>query len=995
MDGGAPAGCRRRPTIRDEVCAHMARLIACPECGSRFDVTSMQIGTRFRCGTCSRTLVVPQPRMKAPKPAAEAPRSRTAPRKRQVARAPAKKAAPRRASGNKVQFPPKSAPAARRAPVQRQAPARQQPAAPAARQPAARQPAPAARQPAPEQPPRPPTPHPDENTTGVLDMPVRDRLLGQVVSGNFRIDLKLGDGGYGVVYKATDLTLQRQVALKIMHPRLTTKPELVAKFRREAKTAAALAHRNIVSIHQVGHDKQLLGGIHYLAMEFVDGRTLTELLRERGPLDVQEAIDFILQAATGLGAAHAKQIIHRDIKPGNLMITDRGVVKVADFGLAKVTTDNNTSAIIGTPHFMPPEQFEGKARDGRSDIYSLGVTFYLMLSNKRPFTGNNPAAVLRNIVTKSPIPIDEHVSGLPADLWPIIEKMLARDLADRYADMGEIIRDLRRLYAQEAGGGRIFCPDCGTPNQLGVTKCEDCSTSLMEPCPKCGTEDFIGMKFCGNCGANIVQEREFAEILAEGRNLRTSGRPDRALEKFRHLVDLRPDDDEVQTALEFIEKEAQALDKHRSAVSKALSAEDLNRAAELIEQATERFAGDPFLREAKETVADRLRKGQIGSCLATARKCLAAKEFARALAAAEEAAAAGAEAAAADPLSQEARAALDKLADHAARARGLEAEGSVTAAIEEWEQAALLSPQWPPAVEALDAHRERLARAATSRERAREALDAGQFAEARAIAEGVFDEIPGDVGATQLITEITQAESEAHRRLVAALRHVATGNSRSAFDEIEDLRDTCPSYPDLDTIRDHIETLLHAAEYFRRAAGDSEKAGRFDQASAFAEVASRLDITDARARESVARSEREAEARRSSLGHARERLTAGDFEGAAKAIKPLAEAHPNDREIMEIWTRSREGALNARQEKKRVLVQRLNAAMKDGRQALRDGSLAAARIAAETAETIAPSHPEVKALRREVDGMADRERKVEETAFFELKDLRRMAREKR
>jgi len=192
-----------------------------------------------------------------------------------------------------------------------------------------------------------------------------------VVNGQFEVVRKLGEGGYGAVYEAKDVALERRIALKVMLPSRAASKEYVGKFFREARTAAQLVHPNVVAVHNVGLDRE--NNIYFLAMEYVEGRTLHDVLQERGPLPVEEAIDYMIQSCRGLAAAHERNIIHRDIKPGNLMIKPGGTIKIADFGLAKVYEGEGgaASTVIGTPYFMPPEQFEGKAKDGRTDIYAL------------------------------------------------------------------------------------------------------------------------------------------------------------------------------------------------------------------------------------------------------------------------------------------------------------------------------------------------------------------------------------------------------------------------------------------------------------------------------------------------------------------------------------------------------------------------------------------------------------------------------------------------
>jgi len=196
------------------------------------------------------------------------------------------------------------------------------------------------------------TAKPDAPVASALGTPAsegRDPLLDRVINAQFRIVRKLGEGGYGAVYEAKDVNLERRIALKIMLPSRAASREYVAKFFREARTAAQLSHPNVVAVHGVGFDKD--NNVYFLAMEYVDGRTLHDILQERGPLPVEDAVDYIVQSCRGLAAAHERNIIHRDIKPGNLMLTPGGSIKIADFGLAKVYEGEGgaQSTVIGTP----------------------------------------------------------------------------------------------------------------------------------------------------------------------------------------------------------------------------------------------------------------------------------------------------------------------------------------------------------------------------------------------------------------------------------------------------------------------------------------------------------------------------------------------------------------------------------------------------------------------------------------------------------------------
>ena len=216
------------------------------------------------------------------------------------------------------------------------------------------------------------------------------RLIGRKV-GEYQVVRELGRGGMGVVYLAHDAALQRDVAIKVLQPDLASDPEFEARFIREARTSAKIEHPNVVPVYTAGRDGDLL----YMAMAFVKGRTLDALLKARGKLPVTEAVDIIRQAARGLGAAHAASLVHRDIKPHNIMIDDAGRVKIMDFGLMRSWSDRDaitaTGVFSGTPQYASPEQCESGTLDGRSDLYSLGAVFYELLTGKRPTRATRPA----------------------------------------------------------------------------------------------------------------------------------------------------------------------------------------------------------------------------------------------------------------------------------------------------------------------------------------------------------------------------------------------------------------------------------------------------------------------------------------------------------------------------------------------------------------------------------------------------------------------------
>ncbi|MHC4780987.1 MAG: serine/threonine-protein kinase, partial [Planctomycetota bacterium] len=242
-----------------------------------------------------------------------------------------------------------------------------------------------------------------------------DPLLGRVLGG-CRIEEVLGEGGMGIVYRGVDLSLDRQVAVKVLPSRVMKKPLLVERFQREARSAAQVEHPNIVQVYSVGEE----GNRHYIVMQYVKGESLSDLIRREGRIEYRKATRMIFDVARGLAHAHEHEIIHRDIKPDNIMITEKGEVKLADFGLAReLKTDNDisqTGQILGTPYYMSPEACQAEPVDGRGDIYSLGATFYFMVTGAKPFSGNTPYEVILKHMKDPLTDPREHVPELPQEL---------------------------------------------------------------------------------------------------------------------------------------------------------------------------------------------------------------------------------------------------------------------------------------------------------------------------------------------------------------------------------------------------------------------------------------------------------------------------------------------------------------------------------------------------------------------------------------------------
>jgi serine/threonine protein kinase len=260
----------------------------------------------------------------------------------------------------------------------------------------------------------------------------------------YRVDRLVGQGGMGAVYEAEHRLMGRTVALKVIHPRYTSSPAAVERFRREVRSAASLAHPNVVA----AHDAEQAGRTFFLVMEFVRGESLAALVRRRGPLPVRDACEYARQACLGLQHAFEKGLIHRDVKPDNLMLADDGTVKVLDFGLARLhdTVDavaekglgdgqlTAAGSVMGTPDYIAPEQAaDAHSADIRADLYSLGCTLYQLLTGQVPFAGSTLAAKLRAHAERKPVPMVLLRQDVPAEVTTVVDRLMAKRPEDRYA----------------------------------------------------------------------------------------------------------------------------------------------------------------------------------------------------------------------------------------------------------------------------------------------------------------------------------------------------------------------------------------------------------------------------------------------------------------------------------------------------------------------------------------------------------------------------------
>ena len=275
-------------------------------------------------------------------------------------------------------------------------------------------------------------------------------LLHQQIPG-YQLMEKLGHGSMGTVYKARQLSMNRLVAVKMMHPRLAAKSDLLERLTHEAHLAAKLSHNNIVQAIDVGS----AGALHYFVMEYVQGTTIKQQLETGKIYTEKEAVDIVLQVAQALQHAHRRGLIHRDVKPGNIILTSDGIAKLADLGMARETKDEEMAKAekgmtIGTPFYISPEQIHGQEDiDARADIYSLGATFYHMVTGQPPFPGNKVEAVLQGHLETELTPPDHLKTELSSGLGEVVEFMMSKDRRQRYRTADDLIIDLERLLNGE------------------------------------------------------------------------------------------------------------------------------------------------------------------------------------------------------------------------------------------------------------------------------------------------------------------------------------------------------------------------------------------------------------------------------------------------------------------------------------------------------------------------------------------------------------------
>ncbi|MCE9584789.1 MAG: protein kinase [Planctomycetes bacterium] len=355
---------------------------------------------------------------------------------------------------------------------------------------------------------------------------VTDSIVGKIFSG-VQVLQRVGRGGMATVYKGKHLALNKMMAIKILSVSVKD-PDMINRFVKEARSVAKLEHPNIVQVYNVGQKF----GFTFILMQFIEGHTIAEILDHKRKIPPGQAIKIVREIARALGHAHRLGIVHRDVKPDNVFITVDGEVRVGDFGLAIETrSTQKTDTITGTPYYMPPEQWRGDPQDGRSDIYSLGVTFYYLVTGRRPFEGSGPVILMEQHMHERPRTPSSHNPDIPSGVSAVIMKMMAKRPDDRYQSAEELLSDLERVEsgrepeAPPDASEMLVCRFCQTSNKPKARKCSACGEYLSAhiemllmdnefQCPKCRHAVTTGSRMCEACGMMFCKSCKTAPVAA-------------------------------------------------------------------------------------------------------------------------------------------------------------------------------------------------------------------------------------------------------------------------------------------------------------------------------------------------------------------------------------------------------------------------------------------------------------------------------------------------
>jgi tetratricopeptide (TPR) repeat protein/predicted Ser/Thr protein kinase len=470
--------------------------------------------------------------------------------------------------------------------------------------------------------------------------------------GKYQVQKVLGRGGMGTVYEAIDPLINRKVAVKTMIPGLAESGDLRARFLREAQAAGGLQHRNIVTVYDLGEDK----GQPYIAMEFIEGTDLEKVVQNREPLTVEWKMDVLRQICEGLGYAHRNGIVHRDIKPANIRVTQGGEVKIMDFGIAHLQSSSLTKSglVMGTVHYMAPEQIEGHKVDHRADVFSVGAIAYELIAYRKPFDGESLTAVMFRIMNERPDPKPITTPYSPA-LEAIVMKALERDPLARYQSLDDMQADIEAIL-RESGTRVPERPAWGRPadeRQAKAAKLVEQGQELLakgEPeaalekakealqvTPADATVRELHRIAEGEVTARRV-EKEIQEIRASMERARAEGQLQKALALCRRLMELQPADREIAKAGSEIEiaihdREVEQL----CSLALAYAADGDTELAQKIASKIERLSPrSPRYLKLKAFLDDEQKKGEVEAIVAAAREHLAEGNLVAAHAAAEK-----------------------------------------------------------------------------------------------------------------------------------------------------------------------------------------------------------------------------------------------------------------------------------------------------------------------------------------------------------------------
>ena len=343
--------------------------------------------------------------------------------------------------------------------------------------------------------------------------------------GRYQVIERVGRGGMGVVYRARDEAVGRDVALKVLTADVDDDPDIRTRFYREAEAAASLSHPNIITIFDVGED----GDRFFIVMELLRGATLKDFLKQSDTVGLDRKLDLMSQLCAGLGAAHNASIYHRDIKPGNIFVRADGLLKILDFGVARLASSNMTAAgfIVGTPDYMSPEQARGAEIDGRSDIFSLGGVFYFMLTGRKPFPASDLPSLFRQIQSEDP-PIPIGVEA-PPDLVRLIMKALAKKREARYQTCQELLVDLnlvRQRYSQQArvtAPGQTMTEGAGVRNAPSAAAATEAPTGEAAPATEDTVDSLSAASFDDDETVSLGMPRTWGRRIMDGIDSAISG----------------------------------------------------------------------------------------------------------------------------------------------------------------------------------------------------------------------------------------------------------------------------------------------------------------------------------------------------------------------------------------------------------------------------------------------------------------------------------------